>query len=194
MNVAREDHTATLLASGKVLVAGGNDGNQPSVTALASAELYDPSTGKWSFTGSSNVARFSQTAMPLTSGKVLIAVGDDGAGDCCAASQNSMERKIILNNTGKETQQRFGNLPEIPLSPCFCPHALASAELFDPSTGKWSLTGSLNTARELDAGTRLANGQALVAGGINCDILNQTCTIFTSAELYDSTKGKWSLT
>ncbi|MBZ0090397.1 MAG: hypothetical protein K8H90_08480, partial [Thermoanaerobaculia bacterium] len=38
----RNRHTATLLPSGKVLVAGGVDENS---TALSSAELYDPATG-----------------------------------------------------------------------------------------------------------------------------------------------------
>ena len=54
MSTAREAHTATLLPSGKVLVAGG-DG---CCGFLSSAELYDPATGSWSTTGSmsTNVA------------------------------------------------------------------------------------------------------------------------------------------
>src|SRR6266542_1339860 len=64
---ARSDHTATLLPSGKVLVAGG-EANLPS-----SAELYDPATGTWSTTGSLGCARDHHTATLLASGKVLVA-------------------------------------------------------------------------------------------------------------------------
>ena len=47
MNVARIDHTATLLSNGEVLVAGGNNNT---AGYLSSAELYNPSTGKWTLT------------------------------------------------------------------------------------------------------------------------------------------------
>ena len=66
------DHTATLLANGKVLVAGGYNENG---SDLASAELYDPATGTWSPTGSLGTARDSHTATLLTNGKVLVAGG-----------------------------------------------------------------------------------------------------------------------
>lgn len=42
LNTARENQTATLLSSGKVLVAGGVDFASHSPTDLASAELYTP--------------------------------------------------------------------------------------------------------------------------------------------------------
>jgi hypothetical protein len=45
--LAREKHTATLLPTGKVLIAGGSDGSQD----YASAELYDPKTGTFATTG-----------------------------------------------------------------------------------------------------------------------------------------------
>ena len=48
MTTARNGHTATLLPSGNVLVAGGFN---PASGTLASAELYDPATGTWSATG-----------------------------------------------------------------------------------------------------------------------------------------------
>src|SRR2546422_45945 len=62
--------TATLLPSGKVLVAGGFNGGY-----LASAELYDPVAGTWSATGSLATGRYIHTATLLTNGKVLVAGG-----------------------------------------------------------------------------------------------------------------------
>ena len=64
-------HTATLLPSGKVLVAGGSN----SGCNLSSAELYDPATGTWSSTGSLVTARVGHTATLLPTGKVLVAGG-----------------------------------------------------------------------------------------------------------------------
>src|SRR5436305_558404 len=66
MSTARGVHTATLLTSGKVLVAGGT-GN--GFTQLASAELYDPIAGSWVTTGSMSTARREHTATLLVSGK-----------------------------------------------------------------------------------------------------------------------------
>src|SRR5215475_7976853 len=64
MMVSRQDHTATLLNNGKVLVAGGYN-----VINLASAELYDPARGAWASTGNLAHARFDHTATLLTNGK-----------------------------------------------------------------------------------------------------------------------------
>src|SRR2546429_8044465 len=56
LNTARVNHTATLLQNGKVLVAGGSNYN-PDGGVIKSAELYDPSTGIWSYTGSLGTTR-----------------------------------------------------------------------------------------------------------------------------------------
>jgi hypothetical protein len=74
MNTARERRTSTQLQNGQVLVAGGNNASNFGQT---SAEPYDPSTAKWTVTGSMNDARQSHPVTLLITGKVLVAGGDN---------------------------------------------------------------------------------------------------------------------
>jgi len=67
-----------------------------------------------------------------------------------------------------------------------CP--LTSAELYDPATGTWSLTGSMATPRCDQTATLLSNGNVLVAGGAS------NAGIQASAELYHPTTGTWTTT
>src|SRR5438552_17268941 len=78
---AREGHTATLLPDGRVLVAGGFDGQ----IYLASAEIYDPASGTWSPTGSMATARDQHTATRLPDGRVLVAGGYSSSGHLASA-------------------------------------------------------------------------------------------------------------
>jgi hypothetical protein len=65
--------------------------------------------------------------------------------------------------------------------------SLAGAELYNPSTKAWSVTGSLKTGRDDFSGVRLQSGKVLVSGGANL-----AGTALASAELYDPTLGTWS--
>ena len=68
MHTGRLYHTATLLANGQVLVAGGNGSGG---SYLTSAELYDPAGGTWTATNSMHTARINHTATLLPNGQVL---------------------------------------------------------------------------------------------------------------------------
>ena len=70
MVAARSHHTATLLPSGQVLVAGGYSGSN-----ALSAELYDPATGVWTATRNLPIGRWDHTATLLPNGQVLVAGG-----------------------------------------------------------------------------------------------------------------------
>jgi hypothetical protein len=65
---------------------------------------------------------------------------------------------------------------------------LATAELYTPATGTWTLTGSLHTARYYATATLLSNGQVLAAGG------DGRVGPLASAELYTPATGTWTVT
>jgi hypothetical protein len=79
LNVARTSgHSATTLADGRVLVAGGGDERLPTGEQfLASAELYNPATNTWTVTRSMTVERAGHLAVLLNNGKVLAVGGAD---------------------------------------------------------------------------------------------------------------------
>jgi hypothetical protein len=190
----RENHTATLLPSGKVLVAaGGSDEDSSSVTA----ELYDPSTRLWSFTGSLTDSRVSHTATLLLNGKVLVAGGFDASGGrgTVATCELYDPATGTWTGTGSLNEGRYDHTATLLPSGKVLVAAgvsegayIASAELYDPATGNWSTTASLPAERAFHTATLLPNGKVLVAGGFN------GIDVFASAELYDPATGNWSST
>ena len=184
---ARSSQTATLLPSGKVLVAGGDDGG--------SCELYDPASGTWATTGSLIVPRAAHTATLLLTGKVLVA---GGAG--VSTTELYDPATGTWSATGSLAQGRFFHTATLLADGKVLVAAgfdtsfngvLRSAELYDPASGTWSMTvGRMTRGRANHRATLLADGRVLVAGGNNAGGTQE----FKSAELYDPASGTWSMT
>ena len=72
---------------------------------------------------------------------------------------------------------------------------LRSAEIYNPVTGTWRLTGAMNEARVSHTMSRLPNGLVLVAGGVNTvDNSTFNWSYTASAELYEPATGIWTAT
>jgi N-acetylneuraminic acid mutarotase len=71
--------------------------------------------------------------------------------------------------------------------------ALTAAARFDPTTGDWTATGALHTARRRHSATRLDSGKVLVAGGTNVGTQFPPPGV-AAAELYDPESGTWTST
>jgi N-acetylneuraminic acid mutarotase len=191
LNTARLGHTATLLQSGMVLVAGGE---HSSFNRLASAELYDPASGTWRVTGSLNAARSIHTATLLPNGMVLVAGGQDSVGNPSTSAELYDPASGSWSVTDSLNTARHSHtatlLPNGMVLVAGGVHSginpSASAELYDPASGTWGRTGSLNTARSFHTATLLSNGMVLVAAGIDSNFNPST-----SAELYEPASGNW---
>ena len=77
MTTARESHTATLLKNGTVLITGGHKGRRADIKIYLSAEIYNPSSGKFIPTGSMTKIRHKHDAVILGDGRVIITGGSD---------------------------------------------------------------------------------------------------------------------
>jgi hypothetical protein len=69
-----------------------------------------------------------------------------------------------------------------------------SAEIYDPATGQWTLTGALNIPRSDPTATLLSDGRVLVVGGDSGGSTPQSVGFLGTCELYDPATGTWSKT
>lgn len=161
MRVPRSHHTAVLLPSGKVLLAGGF-GPEPrpvgeeyaGTTPLSSTEVYDPRSNQWAPASSMNAARARHTATVLPNGDVLVA---GGAG----------------------TPEPSSPLP-----------LLTSAEVYRPTgdggVGTWRYTGSMADGRSRHTATLVTSeGVVIAAGGQRAAAFSNLAS--ASAEVYSPT-------
>ncbi len=170
MTTAREHFTATLLANGKVLMAGGQSGTGAS---LGTAELYDPATRSFTPTGSLNAARSYPAAAALPGGKVLIAGGLSSNFIALNSAELYDPATGTWSPTASMNDARYGAtatvLPDgtvLAAGGCgACGHqpALASTELFDGSF--WFPVTAMTQPRVFQTATPLPGGSVLVAGG-----------------------------
>lgn len=190
--------SATVLADGSVLVAGGGVGQIP----IAAAERFDVASGQWKATGELAVARRGHGAALLVDGRVLVAGGiaqgeplaaaevyDPARGTWATVSPLSRPRVghtltrladgRVLAAGGSSIETTGGTGGGQTVRPD------ATAEIFDPATGRWAPTSEpMGAARFEHTATLLDDGRVLVAGGRGASVDGQSPPLGTT-ELYD---------
>jgi hypothetical protein len=202
--VGRSNHTATLLANGKVLVTGGCTVSA-CTTLAASSELYDPTTNSWSTVGNLNFPRYGHTATLLNTGKVLVVGGvgvpvsdtgelfDPSTGKWTYTPTNP---GIALYGHTSTLLQPSGKVLVAGGSIGGYRYAYNTALLYDPSANTWTKTGNMTVARAYHTATLLGDGTVLIAaGGVPSSCGRSACLRpSNSAEIYDPTKGAFKAT
>ena len=157
--------------------------------------------GTFILTGSMTTPRFLHTATLLNDGRVLITGGsqssvnpivplssaeiyDPSTGTFTATGNMTMPRQSHTATLLPDGRVLIAGGSAGPASP----GALGSAEIYDPSTGAFTATGDMITARNSPTATLLSDGKVLIAGGIG------RSGYLSSAEIYDPSTGSFTTT
>lgn len=192
----RVSTTTALLASGKVLIAGGWVGS----TVTNSTELFDPEAGRSRAGPNLSSLRADMAVVTLRDGRVLLAGGFDGRQaldsiDLFDPADNSLRRLGSL--TRARTGAGAAPLPDGRVlivgggtNGASGLRADASAEIVDPASGRSRLTGSMAHARYKHSVLRLPNGTVLAIGGSD---ERDSRGKLDAIERYDAAAGRFAI-
>jgi Kelch motif protein len=193
MSVARAAHSATALPDGTVLVAGGQAQNH---VYFASAEIYDPQTGRFRKTGDMSEERVAQHAILLENGHVLMLGGSNRRGMLGTAELYD-PKTGTFRRTGSMHGARAGFVSARLASGRVLVAGgydgtrwVRSAEIYDPASGTFAPTGDLNWPSPQSA-TTLRDGHVLLTGGGDG---SPDSSVFSNAELFDPAGGTFART
>ncbi len=206
----RADFAAVPLADGRLLVTGGVNAGATDETGHQSGHDSFSSTyvskggfsSDWSKVAPLATARTSPAATTLSDGRVLVAGGYYIRGNDIWGSAEPAHAVALVGYRGGQGDRRDGPVaPPFDVDPGPPPAlALATVELYDPTTEAWSATGSLHFARYGAPTVTLSDGRVLVAGSNRSGYVwdGRFVKIDDSApytsEIFDPASGRFSLT
>jgi hypothetical protein len=178
-------HTATLLANGKVLIAGGSD-SRVMFQPLASAELYDPSTGMFTPTGSMTTVQRTGPATLLADGKVLISKDDHAELYDPATGTFALTGAYADSTPALWVTATLLVDGRVLLTGCVAQCQGGAYEVFDPHSGTFSRTAAMKDWDDVNTATLLMNGRVLFVGNVENDGSPG------DAEVYDPVAGTFT--
>ena len=203
LNVKLENHTATLLNNGTVLITGGTDDTD---TVQNTAEIFDPATGvTTTLSATMTVARTGHTATLLSDGRVLIAGGIDNTGSVLSSAELYNPSTGTFSAVGAmssarafHTATRLENGTVLVAggvcgSTCNSGNStsgvLFTADIFDPSLLTFTPSSStMKSQRANYAATLLNDGTVLLTGG---NTTSSSVSPTNSAEIYEPTRDNF---
>jgi len=173
MTTARESHTATLLKNGTVLITGGHKDRRTDMTVYSSAELYDPTSGKFELINKMIVKRHKHDAVKLADGKVLIVGGSDERDAKGTYSSAELYDPVLssfegMSHMNMNRYKHNGTSILLPNGNVLIAGGANRAEIYNIASGKFEIVrGSMGANRLFSCATLLPNGDVLITGGYN---------------------------
>jgi hypothetical protein len=198
MSSRRAGAMAVALPDGKALIAGGSDGSDRN---LASAEIYDPQTNSFSLTGSMNAPRAHGVAIFLPRINKALIIGGAANGD----DNDHASAELYDPATGRFSQTGSMRVPRAYFNAVLLrdgrvlvmggmssdlpnPNIEASAEIYDPTLGRFLPAGPMNVSRFKHGVALLPDGKVLVLGGQTGSSYGER---LASTEIFDPATGKF---
>ncbi len=173
--------------------------------------VFDPETGGWSRLSDVPSNRVFSNVSLLNDGRILIVGGVDAGAMLSGSSAADLHDMVEIYDpaTGEWQSSEAMNksAAEQSVIPLADGRALAiggvvndsnraldtaRAEIFDPVTNSWTLTGDMNVSRVSPEAIALTDGRILVTGG--SDSYGMTLGDSSDSEVYDPDTGEWTLT
>jgi hypothetical protein len=156
-----------MLSDGRVLVAGGRTSEN---SVLASAEVFDPKTSKFSRAGDMHEARWLHIAALLPSGKVLVAGGaPDVAGKSELSSTEIYDPAARSFSPAAKMNEGRMKLPDATAlldGRVMISGGAASAEVYDTRSNTFhTVSGTMDSPRFFSAAIQLMDGSFRIFGG-----------------------------
>jgi hypothetical protein len=214
MNEARDGHTATLLANGQVLIAGGRNsyGGSPG-NGVNTAEIFDPVAGTFTLTtalGGNRMAvgRSGHTATLIEdgSGKVLIAGGPNNDADIFDPTHNTFTTTTALGGNSLQDGRALHQATWLPgINQVLITGGqdgngtpLGSVVFFDPATNRFTRAtdlggGNMKLVRTQHTATNMGLNVVLLTGGLDgTDPMTGQRVVAIVAENFDPTNRMFS--
>jgi hypothetical protein len=194
-------HAAAALPDGRVLICGGaGAASTGGVTPIqVTAEIFDPTTGRFTAAANMNVTRSGHTATLLDTGQVLVtSIGSAELYDPTTNRFTKTANPIQARASHTATLLRDGQV--LIAGGIAANVSLAVAERYDPRAASFQATGSLATPRHTHTATLMPDGRVLVAGGYVMakappdDARPFTTAPTGTAEIYDPAAGTFTAT
>jgi hypothetical protein len=190
MLIGRQGHAAAALPNGRVLVAGGTDGNGQPTT---SAEIYNATKGSWSAAQPMLGTWNGGHAFPVSQGKVLLISESSGSAQIYDPDTDHWKRAASFERREQDERVQLsdGRVMVMGGFTAGSDTPTTKVEIYEPASDAWRPTAGLNLPRAFAHAVALKDGRVVLMGGYTGK-KNSYDGVTAAVEIYSPSNNTWS--